>query len=378
MMTRNELWADYKRRARRVSLGDLAPGNPATSIPYLRKEVLQGAYTILDEQSSMYPLFSLFPREQYVGEKLEIKVKTLTPTVGEFVAPDGAANMVRPGTLKSIFVDPVYKRDMDQLKNSDFALFAAWDEVVQRGAMADNSTLQGRVQRRVAELISDLTVDMRETFHDMFAQTLQGSFAYIVDGIETTVSFGLNDLSAAAGSPDWSNAADKLIEQFALMLDAFIDNSNGRAATHVVYNPKAWAEYFVTNTQFQNFVQAVPGLAQAFAGKPVQGMEFVNPDGSFVDPMWGLTWIPVRGPHVDRNGNSVQRWDKKKLTLISMDGPESVLEHAMVQDQYNPEAALDFDVFDQDEPKGTFVRAADNGAAAILIPERVQTCTIAS
>ena len=376
------LWKYATEQAKVAMLRSLPPriGNASSSVPYLKREHLIGARLAIDKQSTNYPLRSLFPREQYEGERLIVRVKTLTPTVGSFTSMDGAAAMVRPGTYSEIAVEPLYIRDQARLAPSDIALFAMYDEIIQKGG-SPGDTIAAKVARRVTETADDISLQGRESVHHMYASALQGSFAYVIGDVTVTVTYPLNNLTAtftgaggAPPAPDWAASAALIIEDMAWAMDQFTDAGEGNAVDTIVYNPKLWAAYMVRNEQWQTFANQVPGIAAAFMG---MGSPLVAPDGSFKDPMWGLTWIPVRGPHTLPDGSSTQRWNVKALTFLALRADmQQVLEHSMVRDQYNPEADFNIEIYDQLEPKGTFVRYADNGAANIMIPSRVQRLTI--
>jgi hypothetical protein len=155
-------------------------------------------------------------------------------------------------------------------------------------------------------------------------------------------------------------------------IDEFTQQSDGVPPDTVFYNPRVWSQYFVQNTEFRTFIAASPSLAEAFGVRGAPNQMVSDNEGTFVDPIFGLRWVPVPGPHV-KAGSSGPRWPVDTLVFAALRADaKRVLEHSMVKDQYNPMASFSWETWMQDEPKGTYSRYADNGAAVVLVPGRVQ------
>lgn len=343
----------------------------ALSIQSLRSEVLIGAQEVINAQSNRFPLLARFPRKSYDGEELEIRVRRAEVRVGKYTGSDGAAYLVRPGQLQRIRVTPLYTRPMHRFSNADLNLFRRWDQVLMSGgAMGTEVALEAG--DRLAEIVEEVSAEGREAIHDMLVGALLGEFTYEIGGVEMTVDYGHNDVSAGIIGTVWTDAAATIITDMHEILDEFKANSGGVRADTAYYSSRAWAAYFVGNTQFQTFIGADPMLARAFAGIR-EGLDVVDAEGRFIDPLFGLEWIPVDGPHTLQDGTVEDRWPTQSIVLTSeRQDTKKLFEHSMVRDEYTPDAMWAWETFRSDEPKGVFARYADNGAASIMIPERVQ------
>jgi len=341
----------------------------AFAISVLTKEALIAAQEVINAQSQRFPLFSFFEREQYEGEKLEIRIKVVDSEVGRFTTSDGPAHLVRPGTLTTVKVEPLYHRPMIKWTSGDLSLFADWDQVRKMAGPASEA-LQAQVSRKITESLDDASLGARETMHDMLAGALLGSNTYQVDDQSVTVNYGHPTLTDPGTA--WTDAAATIVEDIYASIDEFIQQSDGVPPDTVFYNPRAWSRYFVPNTEFRGFIVANPDLARAFGVKGSPNDMVADNEGTFVDPMFGLQWVPIAGPHI-KAGSTAQRWPVNVLAFASLrQDAKRVLEHSMTRDQYNPAATFSWETFEQDEPKGTYSRYSDNGAAVVLIPGRVQ------
>jgi len=338
------------------------------AIPLLAKEALIAAQEVINAQSQRFPLFSYFPREQYEGEKLEVRIKVVDSEVGRFTTADGPAHLVKPGSLTTVKVEPLYHRPYLKWTSADLSLFADWDQVRKMAGPASEA-LQAQVSRKITEALDDASLGARETMHDMLAGALLGSNTYDVDGASQTVNYGHPTLTDPGTT--WTDSGATIVEDIYASIDEFIQQSDGVPPDHVFYNPRAWSRYFVPNEEFRSFIVANPDLARAFGVKGPPN-EMADAEGNMVDPMFGLRWIPIAGPHI-KAGSTAQRWPVATLAFASLEqDAKRVLEHAMVRDQYNPTPSFAWETYEQDEPKGTYSRYADNGAAVVLIPGRVQ------
>lgn len=342
--------------------------------PVLTREVVIGAIEQILLNSTRYPLFDLFPREQYDGRKLIIYGKRRVAQVGQFTTADGPMHEIDRGTLSELEVEPLFHRPSRSLDSSEMALFSAWNELrVSQGAASQ--AIEAKAQQKVAEIAGELLADSAETLHDMLAQALQGTGSYTVDGVAVAVNYGLTALTAPGVL--WSNAAAPIIQDIWAAKAEFADNC-GTDPDTVFYNPAVWSTYLVQNTEFSNYVKAVPELSKAFAGYP-SAPQLAGPNGAFVDALFGMLWVPITGQHRNLAGTAVARWPVDVISMAALRAEDNmrVLEHAMVRDQYTPRPEPNVETWATDDPKTTFIRRADNGAAVIKDQSRIQTWTVA-
>jgi len=239
------------------------------AIPVLQSEALIAAQEVINAQSQRFPLFPFFPREQYKGEKLKIRVKIVESEVGRFTTADGPAHLVKPGTLTTIEVEPLYHRPMLKWTSGDLSLFSMYDEV-QQTAGPDTEALESRVSRRITEGIDDASLGARETMHDMLAGALLGSNTYDVDGGTVTINYGHPTLTNPGTT--WANAGATIVSDVYGWIEEFTQQSDGVPPDTVCYNPRVWWLYFVQQTEFRRFIADSPPLAEAFGvvGAPHQ------------------------------------------------------------------------------------------------------------
>lgn len=344
----------------------------ALSIQSLRSEVLIGAQRVINEQSNQFPLEARFPRRSYDGEDLEIRVRRAEVKVGKYTGADGPAYLVKPGALQRIRVTPLYTRPMHRFSNADLHLFRRWDQVLMSGGGEQGTDVTIEAGDRLAEIVEEVSLEGREAIHDMLVGALLGTFVYEIDGAEVTVDYGHTNVGTGIVTTAWTDAGAAIVTNMHAILDAFKQTSGGVRADTAYYSSRAWAAYFAGNTQMQGFIGADPQLARAFAGVR-QGLEIVDDMQRFIDPLWGLEWVPVDGPHTLQDGTVEERWPTNIIVLTSeRQDTKRLLEHSMVRDEYTPGSTWSWETFENVEPKGMFARYADNGAAAIMIPERVQ------
>jgi hypothetical protein len=308
----------------------------ALSIQSLKSEALIAAQRVINQQSTQFPLEQRFsrPTKGHDGEELEIRVRRAVVKVGKYTGADGPAYLTKPGELQRIFVTPLYTRPMHRFSNADLNLF--------------------------------------EAMHDMYVGALLGTFDYEIDGATVSVDYGHTNVGSGILTTAWTDPAAKIIENMWKMLYAYMQTSGGVRADTCYYSSEAWSKYWVKNTQFQEYVKANEQLAAGFSGMR-EAFDVVDGMQRFVDPMFKLEWVPVDGPHTLQDGTVEDRWPVDRFVLTSeRQDVKRLLEHSMVKDDYNPSPIWNWETFRSDEPKGLFARYADNGAASILIPERVQ------
>lgn len=346
-------------------------------VPYLSRISLIAAHNVVDLRDRLHPLLRFFPRRQHAGKLLDARTRRRQPGDNRFTDLGGKSVPVRRGTLSGNLHTPLGVRLSDMLSPDEVAFFANVDELVKTNMASPD--LIAEADRRLLEFVGELTADGTEMRHVIMAGALQGGYTFSQDGVDVTVDFGLNELTAPATS--WANAASTPVQDIAAWIQEFQENSDGHPPTHVFYNPKVYSEFLLGNTEWQTYVKAVPSLARGFLGSvggrgSDPGDSLTDPiTGAFVDEMWGLMWVPVRGKYrAHSTGALTDRWDVNKLTLAAIDTDAlRVLEWGMVNDPgYNPEAKSNYEFEEMTDPKGTKVLYYDNGGAVVLRPERVQ------
>lgn len=344
----------------------------ALSIQSLKSEALIAAQRVINQQSNQFPLEGRFSRRQYDGEELEIRVRRAVVKVGKYTGADGPAYLTKPGELQRIYVTPLYTRPMHRFSNADLNLFRMWDQVLQSGGGEQGTDVSIMAGDRLADIVEEVSYEGREAMHDMLVGALLGTFDYEIDGATVSVDYGHSNVGSGILTTAWTNAAAKIIENIWEMLHAYTQASGGVRADTCYYSSEAWSKYWIKNTQFQEYVKANDEMAKGFSGAR-EGFEMVDGMQRFIDPMFRLEWVPVDGPHTLQDGTVEDRWPVDKFVLTSeRQDTKRLLEHSMVKDDYNPSNTWNWESFRNPEPKGLFARYADNGAASILIPERVQ------
>lgn len=345
------------------------------SIPFLRAQVLAAVQQELDARDANLPLFQFFPREQYDGDEIEIRVRRVEAHRGAFIGADQEAILVRPGLLETIKVGPLFSRHKYRFLNSDVALFRTWTEAQQQSGPA-TMAVEAKLQRRIVEIQAEVSSYVREAMHAMLAGALQGSWTYDVSGVQRTVNYGLTAI--ATPGVTWNNAAATIVDDIHAMRSTFRANSHGAEADTVFYHPDVWSTYFLPNTQFRELVREIPGLAQFFTGIRGGGPEPVTERDEFIDPMFRMRWVPISGQFRDlTTGNLTDRWPVNQLVVASLAGPQRVLEHSMIRDNYTPSAAPAWAEIMRDEPWEHSLRYSDNGAANVMLHRRVQPWQVA-
>jgi hypothetical protein len=347
------------------------------SIDFLRRENLLAAQgPLMNLQSARYPLERYFERVQGEGDKIQIRVRKIPDIVSPVATPDGPAHLIKDGTLDVIEVNPIRVRPMKKWENSDISLFAQFDEIVQTTSNAMSSPLAAKAARKLRAGLIEILKRIRTTMHDAYAGALLGSYTYRIGLVEVTVDYGHPALTAP--TTVWTNAGATIIADVYGWQQEFLDQSDGAPITHAFYNGRAWSKYFVGNTDFQTWLAASPKLAESFGIKGSQPEIVTDGEGTFTDPIFGFTWVNVAGPHI-KAGTSQDRWPVEKIAFASLnqgDESEPTLQHAMVQDRYNPEARINWKSWEEDEPERTYTRGADNGAAVVTLPGRVQVVDV--
>jgi hypothetical protein len=349
------------------------------AISALRRENLMAMATqlIVNQQGNRYPLERYFMREMVDGDTIRVPVRKLPHTVGEMTSADGPAHLIREGTLEYVEVTPVYSRPMKHWKSGDLSLFAMWDEVTETSG-APSETLEAKIAKKLAMGLAELLAEMRPTMHDMYAGALLGEFTYQIGPVEVTVNYNHPTLDPPAVVwTDLNNA--NIPVDLGTWKQQFLDQSDGQPMTHAFYNSRAWADYFLPNAKFQNVILANDELARQFGVEGSVPGVITDNEGTFKDPFANLIWTAISGPHV-KNGVSEDRWPVEKIAFAAIDTDDEVdlLVHAMVQDEYNPMADRNFETFKENEPKQTYTRGADNGAAIVTVPGRVQIADVES
>lgn len=338
-------------------------------ISLLRIESLITNQEIINARSDRNPLFEFFPRMQYEGNRLKIRVKTVPQIVGELTGLDGPAHQVKPGELKNIWVEPIAHRPYCTWTSAELALFAAWDEVIERGQTPPEA-MQVKVAKAMTVKLDDTSRGAFNTVHDVLVGAMLGANTYLIDGQELPVSYGHPTITQPSTS--WDDVAATIVPDFADAIDEFMDQNNGVAPDHAFYNRKLWSTAFTRNTEMRTFINGNPDLAKQFGirGAPNEIVE--DAGGQLRDPFQSLIWTTIDGPHT-KLGVNQERWPVNTIVLAALDAEvEPVLEHSMTRDLYNPEPTWRWESWDDPEPKATHSRFSDNVAAVVKRPGAVQ------
>lgn len=351
----------------------------ATHVPFLSREALIAAQLVIDPRDSLRVLLPFFERRQHDGRFLQSRTRRRQPGDNRFTDLGGKAVPVRRGTLTGQIHAPLGIRLSDHISADEVAYFRLWDEVAMRGPR-DGAEQAGLAEamRRLMTFVSDLTEDAREMRHVVCAGALQGGYTFEQDGVAQTVDFGLPTLTNPGTS--WANAAATIRANILGWIEEFQTQSDGHPPTHVFYNPEIHSAYFVGNTDWNNIVKSIPSLARGLLGSTGgagsdPGVTLNNyVTGEFVDPLFNLTWVPIRGKFLKHStGAMTDRWAKTKLVFAALGDPiNRVMEWGMIADEYNPAPQINFETETHINPKGMTAYAYDNGGAIILRPERVQ------
>lgn len=352
-------------------------------VPFLTREALIAAHMVIDPRDMLRPLLPFFRRRPHDGRYLQSRTRKRKPGDNRFVDLGGKAIPVRRGTLEGQVHSPLVIKLEAHISADEVAYFRKWDEVAARGPgdMAEEAGLAEAV-RRLMTFVEELTDDAREMRHVICAGALQGGYTFEQDGVSQTVDFSLPTLTNPGTA--WDQAGATIVADIRGWIEEFQDQSEGHPPTHVFYNPAINSNYLTQNTEWNTIVKSIPSLARGLLGSV--GGQGSDPGavlnsyvtGEFVDPMFGLQWVPIRGKYLKHStGTLTERWPVNKLTLAALaTGPEAVMEWGMLETAYNPTPGINFDTEETRNPIGMIGRCYDNGAALILRPERVQTVDV--
>lgn len=343
---------------------------------FFEKGELAGFRDVLHEKLRLHPLDQLFPDEVHEGTGIDVDVEVHSTFAADPTDRGEPSPYASPNAFRTIRAEPVQIRNARPLSNKEVSFFRGLGELGQVSGLT--GSLATKRARKITDLTRKVVLPVEERRHAMQAEALQGSVSLRIGGVVQAFSYGINDLTVAAGTPDWSNAAATIVQDIYKIADEFEVAGNVRADT-VIFDKRMFGEYFIKNTEWKALVDKNEGMAKAFQG-------FFQADGdlrAMVAPtrpfqMFDMTWIPVSGSYIDKLGATNQRWNLKKLALLALDAGDGqrVLEWASNQDEYNPAGLPAMRDWTQQDPIAHKVEYSLNGVPMIYIKERVQVVTI--
>lgn len=347
------------------------------SVPYLEAEALVAAWKILDKRDSAHPLFAYFPRKGHVSTK--IKVRTIKRKAGQVrhTTWGGKAVPVERGQMDEREYSPAVIKLFETLSIEDMNLYAAADSAKGSNDVGPmDKAYIATANNRTMQLAQNLRDDDAEEFHRLMVGALLGSVSYRLEGTgDITIDYGLTNIDSP--STLWDNIGATIAEDIGVAKRTFRDsNTDGSSANVVFYNPKAYEEYFLGNTQLQTLMKLHPEYAIGLAGLP-DGKTIVNGEDKLVN-LFGLMWIPVEGSYRNLDGQVVDRWPKNKLVLarVGSDGMQSELSMALSQ-FHTPKAEPHIEVhFGGKDVKTGEVYLFDDGVPTFRQPDKVMPWTI--
>lgn len=287
------------------------------SIPWLEAETIQAAMELQDERDQSTTIVNMFPAEQFEGARLSIPQIIHNPQRVRHTTEGGRAMPVGREEIVMHEHDPSWIKLVDDITSDDKTKFYdALAEPVAGGSriktvrMARADDITNRIAARFRK---HLLVERRA----LCAGALQGEYTYTVgDQSAKTVDLQLTALTAP--SPEWDDAAATIVTDIADAIAEFKDsNESGAPPTHVFYNPSIIRSYFLGNTQFQTMIAASARLAEWFVGLGAQN-NWMDMEGRILDPLWGLTWVPVEGTQKTVTGSSEDIFDPNLITFARL------------------------------------------------------------
>jgi hypothetical protein len=346
-------------------------------IPFFEASELAGARDVLHEKLSLHPLDAIFPTQVHEGSAIEVDVKVHTPYAADPTDRGEPTPYADPHDFRTVRAEPVQLRNGRRLSNKEISFFRRYGQLRQTSGVTE--TQEARRSRHITDITREVMLPPEERKHVMQAEALQGSVTLNIGGVSQAFSYGLNDLTVAVGSPDWSLAAADIVQDVYKIKGEFEDAGNVPPDT-VIFNQRMFESYFIGNTEFTDYVKASPRLSEAFAG-------FAGSDGRLTAmeaprtpfTLFGLTWIPITGNYVDTAGNTTARWPLTRLGLIALNAGDGqrVLEWANTMDEYQPRGTPEFRTWSTTDPIGHMVEYTEGGVPMIYIRERVQFLDIA-
>lgn len=353
----------------------------SAGIPFFEASELAGARDVLHEKLMLHPLDGIFPDEVHEGSYIDVDVKVHTPYASDPTDRGEPSPYGDPHDFRTVRAEPVQLRNARPLSNKEVSFFRRYGEIRQTAGITES--LESRRGRHLTDITRETMMPPEERRHVMQCEALQGAVNLRIGGVSQSYSYGLNDLTGAIGTPDWSNPAATVVQDLYTAFDEFENNSTSPANVYpdtVIFNKRLFAHFLTKNTEFTGYVKENPGLAKAFMG-------FLQADGDLagmVAPnmpfrMFDMTWIPVTGSYTDSDGNSSARWPLNRLGLLSLNAGDGqrVLEWSSTRDEYNPNGTPEFRTWSMMDPISHKVEYSMNGVPMIYIRERVQYCDIA-
>ena len=344
------------------------------SIGYLESEALIAVMRDQDVRDMQRPALSLFQRRAHRGAKLTVRRFNRRPGQLRHTTIGGDSVPVREGAWSEAYYEPSFLKVHKDLNAEDVALFTDADTSQPRSEVMEDANA------RIADLATYLREDNAEERNRMCLGALRDALTYRPKGqsSDVSVSYSLNALTAP--STAW-NTAGALIpsDMMGWIKDYRDNNTKGLPPTHVFYNPDLYNTAFQGNTEWAAYKQANPGLAQGFLG--IAGGTREADNLGVLDPLWGLTWVPITGSYVDLADVTQDRWPVSKLSFARIeDNGQSMFEWGMLRDPFhNPQADYNVELLTPQHGRAVKVARAtlfDNGLPVIKDPQMVQHVTV--
>jgi hypothetical protein len=293
------------------------------NLPFFEAEAVISEINARDARDLAHPLFNIFqPRGQTASK---IKLRTMTRRAGQLrhTTWGGRAVPVQRGEISERLVEPAVLKVFDHLTQEDVQLFTQ-AEAALRGNEVEGATAPAVVEAldRIQRLAADLGDDMAEERHRLMVGACLGSVDVLVYDATTptTIDYGLTSIPSPA--TPWDNPAATIVADIEKALNTFRDNNTrGLSATHVLYSPHVYGEYFAGNTQWNTYVKQVPSMAQGFLRVP-GGLNPFEPVGDVSQNLFGLTWVKVEGTYRKQNPDGTftitPRWPTNTLVFLNL------------------------------------------------------------
>lgn len=329
-----------------------------TGFPLLEDALLTGLVEQFPYEPREYPGLALFPSVPYNGDEITWDIVTGTRGMCKVVAMSAEAPIIARDGVRQGRATPMHLKEKMQLTNAEISLL--------RAAGDAPGTREG-AERAVMRMLQKMRARQFERKNWAALQVLQSGVLTYSDpdsGLQFTVTYSFPTLTPPGTS--WADPAATIVDDLFLALEEFADNA-GYSADTLRFNPKAWREYFLGNTQWKSFITASPALSEAVLRGSTQPFQIAGMD---------IVWTPMRGQYVNDSGSLADRWDTSRMTLSAENGaPAGTFESPNLRNTENsfsgaPESRSWQDTGDSQQ---IWALVYDNGIPVVRDQNRVQT-----
>lgn len=288
------------------------------SIPWLEAETIQAAMELQDERDTNPTVVNLFKPELFEGARLSIPQIIQDPSRVRHTTSGGRAMPVNRETIVLHEYETSWIKLVDDITPDDKAKFISalsaprqdgFDVIKMRMARADEIT-----NRIAARFRKNLAIERRA----LCSGALQGTYTYTLGDQGTAKSVNLALTALTAPDKDWDDPDATIVTDIADAITEFKDsNESGAPPTHVFYNPEMIRSYFLGNTQFNAMIAGSARLSEWFVGLGAQN-NWMDMEGRILDPLWGLTWVPVEGTQKLLDGSSEDVYPTHTITFARL------------------------------------------------------------